>query len=86
MTSNHEETDNLVNGTGSSVVSIGQTNGSAHDLENCEPEKTNDVTVDHMSSYADMKNYAKGCFRRDVLGPCLLKQILFKRWVFVLLC
>ena len=60
MTSNHEESDNLVNGTGSSVVSVGQTNGSAQDLENCEPEKTNDVTVDHMSSYADLKNYAKG--------------------------
>ena len=60
MASNPEETDNLVNGTGSSVVSIGQTNGSsAQDLEN--GGKTNeDVTVDHMSSYADMKNYAKG--------------------------
>lgn len=61
MASNPEETDNLVNGAGSSVVSIGQTNGSssAQDLEN--GGKTNeDVTVDHMSSYADMKNYAKG--------------------------
>ena len=60
MASNPEETDNLVNGGGSSVVSIGQTNGSsAQDLEN--GGKTNeDVTVDHMSSYADMKNYAKG--------------------------
>ena len=63
MTSNHEETANLVNGAGSSVVSIGQTNGSAQDLENGETqtEKTNeDVTIDHMSSLADMKNYAKG--------------------------
>merc|ERR1712045_1026784 len=60
MASNPEETDNLVNGIGSSVVSIGQTNGSsAQDLEN--GGKTNeDVTVDHMSSYADLKNYAKG--------------------------
>ena len=60
MASNPEETDNLVNGVGSSVVSIGQTNGSSsQDLEN--GGKTNeDVTVDHMSSYADMKNYAKG--------------------------
>ena len=63
MTSNHEETANLVNGAGSSVASIGQTNGSAQDLENGETqtEKTNeDVTIDHMSSLADMKNYAKG--------------------------
>ena len=60
MASNPEETDNLVNGGGSSVVSIGQTNGSsAQDLEN-EGKTNEDVTVDHMSSYSDMKNYAKG--------------------------
>merc|ERR1712020_247045 len=41
-------------------MGTGQTNGSsAQDLEN-GGKNNEDVTVDHMSSYADMKNYAKG--------------------------